>query len=94
MIKLRRAVSTAETLGTSDQAIVVANEQRKRLIICNGSSVHVWISMGETAVVGKGVFLAAAGGTFEVDPTEIYTGEIRGIAESGAANKVGVVEWT
>jgi hypothetical protein len=94
MIKLRRAVSTAVTLGTSDAAIVAENESRKRLIICNGSANNVWIAFGETAVVGKGVFLAPSGGTFEVDPSEVYCGDIRGISELGAANKIGVVEWS
>lgn len=94
MIKLRKAASTAVALGTSDASIIAANEQRKRLIICNGSTNNVWIAFGDTAVVGKGVFLAPSGGTFEVDPMEIFTGAVRGISEAGAANKIGVVEWT
>lgn len=94
MIKLRQCLNTTKTLTTSSLELLPVNEFRKRVIIVNSSDVGVWVSFGATAVIGTGVYLAPAGGSFEIDPNEMYNGVINGIAASGASKVVGIVEFS
>lgn len=93
MIKLRNATNGTVSLTTASQQILAVNEFRKRAIIVNGSDVGVWLSFNATAVIGTGIYLAPNGGSFEIDPEEIYTAAIHGIAASGAGKIVGTVEF-
>jgi hypothetical protein len=92
MIKYRNATNATATVGNSSTTVLAANEARKRAIIVNSGANGVWLSFGATAVVGQGAYLAPAGGSFEIDPDELYTGAIKGIAAAGS-NVVGVVEF-
>jgi hypothetical protein len=92
MIKYRNATNSTATVGVASGTVLAANEARKRAIIVNSGAAGVWLSFGATAVVGTGVFLAAGGGSFEIDPDELYTGLITGIS-AGAGNVCGVVEF-
>lgn len=92
MIKYRNASNSTASVSTSSISVLAANESRKRAIIVNSGAAGVWLSFGATAVVGQGAFLAPLGGSFEIDPDELYTGAINGIAAAGT-NVCGVVEF-
>lgn len=92
MIKYRKVTNAGVTIGAASVSVLVANESRKRVIIVNSHATQsVWLSLGATAVVGQGIYLAPNGGSFEIAPDEVWTGQILGIA-SGAGTIVGVVE--
>ena len=92
MIKYRNATNTTASVGVASVSVLAANESRKRAIIVNSGAAGVWLSFAAPAVVGQGVYLAPAGGSFEIDPDELFTGAINGIA-AGGANVCGVVEF-
>lgn len=92
MIKYRNVNNATAAVGAVSTTVLAANESRKRAIIVNAGSNGVWLSFGEAAVLGKGVYLAPAGGSFEIDPDELYTGVINGIAAAGP-NTVGTAEF-
>jgi len=70
--------------------IATRSPYRKYLAVVNTSDVPVYIALhdGETnqAVVGKGIYLSPGGGVFELNNTNMYTGDIWAIHE-GAGNK-------
>lgn len=94
MIKYRLAKAAGVSLGAASTLLLGKNEARKRAILVNGHATQsVWLAFGEAAVVGKGVYLAPNGGSFEIPPDELWTGEVYGIA-SGAATPVGTEEFS
>lgn len=94
MLKLRTPVNDTASLGTSSAQLLADNERRKYALIVNSSDVGVWLAFGETAVVGTGVYLAPAGGSYEIDSENLYCGPINAIAASGSSKVVGIVEFT
>lgn len=92
--RVRTALNTTKSLTTATQVLLAANESRKYALIVNSSDVGVFVSFGEAAVIGTGVFLAAAGGSYELDNDNLFLGAINGIAASGAGKVVGIVEFS
>lgn len=81
--------NAAVSVGTEDKEIVAANPARVEITICNDHATNVvYLSLGGTAVVNRGIRLNPAGGSYT---TNAYTGEIRGIA-TGAATPATVSE--
>jgi len=94
MIKYRKVLNDAKSVGAASASILAENEARKRAIISNGHATNsAWICFGEAAVVGKGAYLAPNGGSFEIPPDELYTGAVFCIA-SGAGTLIGIVEFS
>lgn len=94
MIKYRKVENLARTVTTASQTILAENDARKRAIVCNGHATNsAWLAFGESAVVGKGIYLAPNGGSFEIAPDELYTGDIQCIA-SASGTTIGVVEFS
>lgn len=92
--RVRTALNTTKSVTTTTQEFLAANESRKYALIVNSSDVGIWVSFGAAAVIGTGVFLAAAGGSYELDNDNLYLGAINGIAASGSGKVVGIVEFS
>lgn len=92
--RVRTPLNDTKSLTTSSAALIAANERRKYALIVNSSDVGVWVSFGATAVIGTGVYLAPAGGSYELDDDNLFLGVINGIAASGAGKVVGIVEFS
>jgi hypothetical protein len=81
--------SGSVSIGGSDASLVAANPARAEITICNDHATQIlYLALGETAVLNKGIRLNAAGGSYT---TTAFTGEIRAIA-TGAATVATYVE--
>lgn len=84
-----KEAGTFVTVGAASVQIVASNGGRSEVTICNDHATQVlYLSLGGTAVVGSGIRVNAAGGSYT---TNAYSGAINGIA-SGAATNVCVSE--
>jgi hypothetical protein len=72
--------------GATTTALVSANEQRKGLVITNTGSNPIYLGLGESAVVSKGIYLAASGGTWVMDAFTFTKGAINGITTTSTSN--------
>ena len=77
------ATNTKISVGSSDTTILAANASRKFAVIVNDSDETIYLSLSATAVQGEGIRLNAAGGAYEINAMNRYTGEISGICTSG-----------
>lgn len=92
MRPLRAATNSTKSLDTTSAVLLAANSARKYAVIVNSSDVGVWVSLGATAVIGTGAYLAPAGGVFEIDDQNLWQGAVYGIAASGSGKVVGLLE--
>ncbi len=46
----------------------------------------IYLSLSDTAVMNEGIRLNANGGAFEINSTNLYTGEVAAICVSGGKN--------
>ena len=70
---------TVDLAGGSQQ-ILAANINRIGAAIVNDGTQDIYIAIGHDAVVNKGIFLAAGGGSYEINTTNLTTLVINGIA--------------
>ena len=78
------STSGGVTVGSSTTAILAVNPDRKSATIVNASDEVVYLQLGAAAVSGEGIYLSAAGGAFNIDHTNLFTGVINGICASGS----------
>ena len=78
--------SSNKSVGSSTTAIIAANTARKYLAIVNDSDEAVYLGLGVSAVMNKGIRLNPNGGTFEINALNLCTGAINGICTSGSKN--------
>lgn len=84
-----RQAGTSVSVGEESKTLVEANGSRQEVIVCNDSaSATVYLSLGGTAAVNKGIRLNSAGGTYR---TAAYRGAITAWA-TGAATNITVTE--
>lgn len=75
------------TVQTSTTLLLTANANRMGLVITNSGANPVYLAFGDaaTATVGKGVYLAANGGAFQLDSNFKWQGSIQAIASGGTS---------
>lgn len=89
-------IATTGTMAFStNQQLVATNTARAYLAIVNNSTQGVYLSLNKdkAAVVGRGIYLAANGGSFEILPDNLYLGAVTAIAENGTAS-TSILEMT
>jgi hypothetical protein len=89
---LKHIVQDTKSISNSDTLILAANDRRLYAEITNSSDVGIWLSLGSTAVIGVGIYLAPNGYSYEINPDNMWRGEVRGIAASGAGKVLGTIE--
>lgn len=92
-MKLRLPTNGTASMGATSAQLLAANESRKYAIIVNASDVAIWLAFGAAAVIGTGVYLAAAGGSYTIDEENLWVGVVNGIAASSSGKVVGTVEF-
>lgn len=84
-----KAGTDSVTVGGSSTAVVAANDARVEVTICNDHATQiVYLALGSTAVLNKGIRLNAAGGSYT---TGAFSGAINAIA-TGAGTVVTFAE--
>ena len=80
------------TCGTTTQQAVAANPTRRYLLLVNDSDNAIYISLGKEAVINHGIRLNSAGGSYEINSTNLWLGNISAVS-SVASKILTVVEW-
>lgn len=77
-----KTAADSVSVGTSSATVVAANPDRVSVTICNDHATQVlYLALGATAVVNKGIRVNAAGGQVTITA---YTGIITGVATGTA----------
>jgi len=76
------ATEVSIVAGSTSEAALAANEDRVYAIFINDSDTAMYLRLGETAVEHEGILLAASGGSFEINLTNLYRGVVNVICAS------------
>lgn len=73
-------------VGAVSTAVLAANATRIFAQFVNDSDEEIYLDLSATAVMNEGIRLNRAGGSFEINLTNLYTGAVRAICASGGKN--------
>lgn len=89
-------IENADDTGTAvvdvSGLIVLANGHRADLEIVNDGDYDVWLSRGNVAVVGDGIFLVHKGGSYSMDTQNLFLGAFYAICDIGEDSHVSISE--
>ena len=72
------------TVGATSTAVLSANTDRVAATFVNDSDEVIYLSLGGTVALNKGIRLNAAGGSFSIDASNLYKGAVTAICTSGS----------
>ena len=78
------STSGAVTVGNTDTSVLAANNSRKSATFVNDSDESIYLQLGAAAVLNEGIRLNAAGGSYEINHTNLFTGAVNAICTSGS----------
>lgn len=80
-------VSTGPTVTTSSSNVLDASSGRVYAVFVNDGTVPIYLSLTGTtaAVANRGIRLNASGGSFEINLSNDYIGQVNAITASGSA---------
>ena len=84
--------TNATVTGTSSQ-VVASNASRKGLSIINLSTDIIYIGLGTTALLQKGIALTQTGSVYEMSEYDYTTSSVTAIS-SGASSIISIQEFT
>ncbi|GAI11797.1 unnamed protein product, partial [marine sediment metagenome] len=64
---------------TTSKVVLLANRNRSYALLVNDSDAVIFIWKGKIATLNRGIRLNAAGGSYEINSTNLYKGEIAAI---------------
>lgn len=82
----------AAAVNTSNTLEVAANDARKYLLLVNASAYVMYLGIGTAAETGKGIYLASAGGSFEMVTSNLSNEAIYAICAGGGGSEVLTVQ--
>ena len=80
------------TLSVTSQKVLPKNPVRTYALLVNDGTDIIYLGMGISAVDGRGIRLNAAGGSYEINLTNPWHGEIHAIAAAGTPDLL-IQEW-
>jgi len=89
---IENATQGTLAVTTSSQVVLVANGGRKGAVFVNASDTDCYLGLGTAAVVGEGIYLAAAGGTYKIDENQLFVGAVNAIG--GLTKTLTFVEYS
>ena len=84
--KITTLTHTEVTVGDTSTAVLSAAATRVYAMFQNDSDETVYLNLGATATVNKGIRLSASGGSYEITTINLYTGQVKAICASGSKN--------
>ncbi len=87
-----RTIDHSATVDATSVLVAAANKHRTAFWLVNTSGVHMNVGLGWPAIVDKGIHLNASGGSFELNKTNLFKGDIHIIGASGAGNVFTALE--
>lgn len=83
--------NTGVSVGTSTTQVLASNANRLYAAIVNDSDNEIYLALGASAVLSRGILLNPNGGSFEITSVNPFTGVINAIC-AVAAQVLTVVE--
>lgn len=74
---------SSKNVGLASTLILDTNPSRFFALFVNDSDEVIYLNLGATATLHKGIRLSANGGSFELNETKRYIGQISAICSSG-----------
>ena len=90
-----KSLDSTNVVTNASILVVPPNNRRRAIAFTNSSTSVIWMAKGNTATVGKGIVLNAAGGSYTDDRDAdgaIYTGAYEAIAVTAGSNVLGEQE--
>jgi len=88
---MEKAVHLSMNLNTTQEKILGSNPQRRYVLLVNDSDSVAYIGLGVTAVANQGIRLNANGGSYEINLTNPFHGEIYGVS-AGVTKRLTITE--
>ena len=86
------AVELKLTLSVTQQRILGKNPARQYALLVNDGGDEIYLGMGIPAVINRGIRLNNGGGSYEINLTNPWHGEIYAVAGAGTPALL-VQEW-
>ena len=83
---LKHSAPANASVGTATGEVLAANTNRRGAVFTNDSANKIWLGIGAAAVVNKGIFLAANGGYYEINDTNLTYQAVNAIADAASSN--------
>lgn len=74
------------TITNSSTQILAANTSRKWCIMTNTGNRDIFVAMGQTALVNKGILIGRNGGSLTLTASALSTEAINGITTGGSSS--------
>ncbi len=89
--KVRQALSANESgkgvsIRDTSTSVLSANSERIAATFINDSDEAMYLALGKKAKMNSGIRLNAGGGSFEINQTNLYVGNVSVICASGGKN--------
>ena len=77
------ATRAGVVVANVDTTVLAANPNRQFAVFVNDGDEPIYLALTDTAAMNQGLRLNAAGGAYEINLTNLYTGEVSAICASG-----------
>ncbi len=81
-------VPNSVSVGNTSTEIVAANTSRKWCVITNIGNRDIFVAIGQTALINKGIFLGRNGGSLLMDAGIMSIESVNGITTSGTSDVI------
>lgn len=80
------ASDTFATVGAVSTLVLAANPNRVDTELVNDSDQIMYLARGNAAVIGSGIRLNPAGGSYRIGTNNLFLGDVNAICAGGQAN--------
>ncbi|MBA7541974.1 hypothetical protein ES705_34290 [subsurface metagenome] len=87
---LEKSQELTKNVTTATAEVAPVNKMRSSCILCNDSDTILYLGFGRDAVLHQGCRLNAAGGSYEINATNMFRGYITAIHD-GVGDKVLII---
>lgn len=70
-------------VADTDTLVLAGNPNRRSAVLVNVGGADVYLAIGRTAEPGKGIYLKAGGGAYEINATNLTHAPIHAITATG-----------